>query len=162
MTVTASRVALYEGLIALAWIDHDLDASEKAALHAQIDSNLYFDEDQRARLHADVDRPVALADVWPRLTDPQDRARLVDWADELIRADGSLDDREQDAEAWMLDRLLGALDRDAIGRDLASVSADLREKARDEAADLRRYRAKFSMVAAIGRMFGQANGADTA
>ena len=31
--VTASRLALYEGMIALAWADHELHAEEKQRLH---------------------------------------------------------------------------------------------------------------------------------
>lgn len=155
MTVTDSRLALYEALIALAWVDHTLDPREKETLHDLIDGNLYFDDGQRQALHLGVDTPVALDAVWPRLTDGQDRARLVDWANAIFASDGEVCDDEHEVGVRLLERHLRTLDRERVAADQAALGEEQRIRAAEEAKALRAYRRQFSLAGAIRRVFTQ-------
>lgn len=151
--VTASRLALYEGMIALAWADHELHAEEKQRLHDLIDHNSFFSDAQRAELHRMVDVKVDLALIWPRITHPQDRARLIDIANAIFASDGERCDMEQMLQSEMLSQHLSTLDVSAIRSDLDTLSQEQRAQREADAEELRNYAREFSLVSLIGKQF---------
>ena len=104
--LTDSRLAMYEGIISLAWADHSLHENEKAGLHQLIDANPRFTDDQRNRLHNMVNERRDLADIWERITDKYDRAYLLDTANYIFTQDGVYTEREQEIyETFLADHL---------------------------------------------------------
>ncbi len=151
--LTESRFALYEGFIALAWADGALDVRERDELRALIDGNLTATPAQKAQLHAALDQPIAVEDVWPRLTEPQDRARLLDMASTLFTLDGVVCEDEQETGEAFLRRHLKSLDMDRIEQELSALREAQLDAKRKEAEALREYRKQFGLIAAFKRFF---------
>ena len=131
--VSDSRLALYEGLISLAWVDERLDPAEKIVLEDIFAQHHGLTDEQRVALTRDITTPVRLADIWPRLTDPQDRARFLDMADVIFKSDGEVDDSEADIYAVKLAKHLGTLDLDGVKRELDDLRTELTEADKKEA-----------------------------
>jgi len=151
--LTQSRYAIYEGLIALAWADHELHEDEKATLHGLIETNRYMTDEQRDRLHKAVDRRIEITEVWPRLTDVQDRARLIDMANIIFSSDGEFCELEQGAKKTIVSRHLRTLDMAAIQADFETLSAEQAVARERHAEEMKAYRRKYSLMGAVERLF---------
>lgn len=151
--LSPSRFALYEGFVALAWADHVLTEEEQDLLHVLIDRNVYATAAQKDTLHEIVSTPVAMSDVWPRITDAQDRARLIDMAQELFVADGV----KCETEAAMADQLaawhLADVNAPAVLRELADHAKVCPQEREAEREAMRAYRRRFSLVGYAERLF---------
>lgn len=140
---------MYEGMIALAWADHALDAQEKQGLHDLIDSNTYFSDQQRAKLHEDVDQQITIEGVWPRITEKKDRARLLDIAGVIFMKDGKLCETEQELYNTFLEKHLSTLDNEATLKEIREMAAQQKAARAQQQADLEEYAKRFSLVERI-------------
>lgn len=150
--VSDSRLALYEGLISLAWADERLDTSERLVLEDIFAQHAGLSDEQRVTLVRDVDRPRPLADIWPRMTDIQDRARFLDMADVIFKSDGEVAEAETDLYAVKLAKHLGTLDLDRITRDLDQLRIDISEQNKKEAETYRDYAKNFGLFAYLKKL----------
>ena len=116
-----SQFAMYEGMIALAWLDHTLDPSEKEELHNLIDWNINLSDQQREQLHKDVDVKIRIEDVWPRITDKQDRAHLLNIAINIFNQDGEYCALEQSAFNLMREAHISTINIAALQQDIAQL-----------------------------------------
>jgi uncharacterized tellurite resistance protein B-like protein len=144
--VSNSRFALYEGLIGLAWADHVLHDSEREALHELIDGNRFFSDEQRAELHARIDTREELSTIWTRITEPQDRARLIDWANTIFGADGEFADVEKTLLARKRAKHLETLDMPAIRDAFNALRAEQEESDAANDAAMAAYRERYSLL----------------
>ncbi|MEM9234726.1 MAG: hypothetical protein AAGA69_10895 [Pseudomonadota bacterium] len=152
--VTDSQFALYEGLISLAWADESLDPGEQAVLEDIFARHRGLSADQRQALSRDIQTPRPLADIWPRLTDPQDRARFLDLADVIFKADSYVDETEAAIYAAKLAKHLGTIDTDLIERDLSALRREQQLADKKEAEDHRAYAQDFGLLGYIKRVVG--------
>jgi hypothetical protein len=137
--MTESKLAMYEGMIALAWADHALSPEEKAELHALIDSNPKFSATQRTELHTMVDRKVLLENIWPRVTEAVDRAHLLDMAASIFHYDGTYDASEREVYDAFLKQHLATIDVTKITEDVRMLAADLASQRAHENEALEAY-----------------------
>lgn len=156
--LTDSRLAMYEGIISLAWADHSLHENEKAGLHQLIDANPRFTDDQGNRLHNLVNDRCDLADVWERITDKYDRAYLLDTANYIFTKDGLYTESEQDAYDVFLADHLNSINANDTERELRNMAITLKTR-RLEAEKVAQQQAKqafdeqFSIVKRIKKIF---------
>ena len=153
--VTDSRFAIYEGLIALAWTDGVLHSDEEAVIRSLIDSHHHFSEEQRQSLHDAVTCRTRISDIWPRITGKQDRARFLDYADMIMKADGVVHEREDTLYSIKLAKHLGTLDVDAITRELTDYRMELNEQDIRRAEEDRLYASQYGLVGFVKRLFGR-------
>lgn len=145
----SSKLALYRGLISLAWADHELHADEKSKLHEIIAEHRDLSVEDRAKLHLEVHTRTPLAMVWDDITDPQDRARLIDMANIIFQQDGDFCDDERELIESFQKKHLKSIGVDAIKTDLSSFSV---EQAKQREIDREAYRAWASQYGLIGRL----------
>ena len=145
----SSKYPLYRGLIALAWADHELHADEKAALHDSIDAHVGLTVEERAVLHSEVDLNVQLESVWGDITDPQDRARLIDMSNIIFQQDGDFCEDEQELIDRFTAQHLASIGSDKIRSDLSAFS---KEQAEQREADRRAYKEWASQYSIMGRL----------
>jgi uncharacterized membrane protein YebE (DUF533 family) len=98
---TPSHVAMLRGAIAMAWADGSLDPDEQQRLHAFIDQNTQLSPAQKDMLHAEIDAPVTLDQVWSQITEAQDRAHLINIATLIFWEDEHYSEAERKAYAQM-------------------------------------------------------------
>ncbi|MAP94457.1 MAG: hypothetical protein CMK07_05845 [Ponticaulis sp.] len=149
----SSRFALYRGVIALAWADHELHDDEKTKLHDIITLHQGLSDEQRASLLKMVDEPVTMDEIWPDITSAQHRARLIDLANLMFQQDGVICDSERELYDRFLAKHLNSLDQAAIARDIDELinrQADLREQ---READLKDYARQYSLIEKIKGVF---------
>lgn len=132
MQITPSKLAMYEGLIALAWVDAPIHEENHKRLFDMIYDNRLLSEDQRQKLLDMLNQPVRLDDVWPRITDPQDRAYLLDYAPTIFLKDGNYSPEERALHAEFMAKHLATLDGKMMHIALSAFSEELKEKSKLE------------------------------
>jgi hypothetical protein len=145
-SMTDSRLAMYEGMIALAWADHELAEDEKQGLRELIDGNPRFTDAQREKLHSDVDRKITLDSVWPRITEKQDRAHLLDVAGMIFLKDGEYSSAEKGLYDDFLAKHMASIDAESVIEEMRSMTGRLRAQREIEQQELEEYAAQFSLV----------------
>lgn len=148
-----SKLALYRGLIALAWADHELHADEKSTLHEIISSHRDLTEDQRATLHDEVDHRVTLSDIWGQITDPQDRARLIDMANIIFQQDGDFCEDERALIEKFQAKHLQSIGLHSIEKDLASFTEEQARQREIEREELKAWVNQYGMFGRIKAAF---------
>lgn len=119
-------MAMYEGIIALAWADHELADAERQKLKMLVDQNPHLSDEQRARLYHEIEHRIALSEIWPRITSKQDRAYLLDIAEMIFHSDGDFCAREQSLYHEFYARHMATLDSDATMQELQQMAMQLR------------------------------------
>lgn len=152
-TIT-SKFALYQGLIALAWADHDLHEDETRILTEIIDSHQGLTAYQRDQLHHQIRQPTSPKEIWPYITDPQDRARLIDMANIIFQQDGEFSINEKEVIERFTAAHLSSIQAGQIEADLDAFSDEQTERRKLEREELREYASKYSFMAGMKRMFG--------
>ena len=147
--IANSRFHMFQGVIALAWADHVLTDEEKQGLHSIITNNAHMSEDQKAQLHGNVDIKINLSDIWPNITDKQDRANLLDLAHSIFLKDGKLCATEQELYDNYLAAHMDTLDEKAIMQELVQMAENQRKARAKEEKELAEYAKQFSMVERI-------------
>lgn len=140
---------MYEGIISLAWADHVLTEDERAALQQMINDNPRFTPEQRELLKAEIDKPVQLKDVWPRITDKYDRAYLLDSANVIFMQDGKFCEDEKETYDTFLAKHLDSIESHETLREIQEMAKELRMKRKLEEAA-----AKAEAQAAFADRFG--------
>lgn len=148
-----SRYAMYEGLIALAWADHELHKNEREALNTIIENHRGLSDEQRAQLKIDVETKVTLNEVWPRITNAQDRARLIDLAVVIFKQDGEYTADEREVKDAALAQHLEQINGNVIVADLRAYRDEQIEKNKLHAAEMEEYRKRFSLIEMIHSRF---------
>lgn len=151
--VTDSQLALYEGLIALAWTDGVFSHYEKVVIRSLINDHRDFNDNQRHLLRESLQRRTPLCDIWPRITNKQDRARFLDYADMVMKADGVVDPNEEEIYRAKLAKHLGTLDVDSIKRDLDAYRVNLTEAQAEESKAYRDYAMEYGLIGFLKRLF---------
>ena len=151
--ITESRLAMYEGIVALAWADHELDVAEKEKLHELINQNPHFTDEQRAKLHLDVDNHAMLADIWPRITEKRDKAHLLNIASVVFLKDGKYCADEKELYDTFLAKHLATLDSESMMSEIREMAIAMRDKLELEEAEMEEYARQFSLVERIKRFF---------
>ena len=95
MGFAIDRITAVEAIIALAWADGNLCESEKQALHRIIDQTDLLDDEQKTHLHQQIGIYLNIDEIWPKLTNPQDRSYVLNAANMLFHADGEYCGQEQ-------------------------------------------------------------------
>ena len=145
----SSKISLYRGLIALAWADHELHADEKATLHDIIDAHVGLTDEDRAVLHSEVDINVQLESVWSDISDPQDRARLIDMSNLIFQQDGEFSDDERALIDTFSSKHLASIGAESIRSELGAFSE---AQAEQREADRRAYKEWASQYSLMGRL----------
>ena len=148
-----SKLAFYRGLIGLAWADHELHSDEKQALRDVISHHRDLSETDRNRLLSEVDEPISLETVWPEITDPQDRARLIDMANAIFQKDGEICDHEWDLIETFRAKHLSSIGIESIKADLASFAGEEKQRNDNERQEIRDWARQYSLVEQIKGMF---------
>lgn len=92
---TDSEFSMLRGAIALAWADDKLTAKEREQLKLYIAQNASISEEQRRTLMQDIKQKTSIKDVWDHITDRQDRAHLIDIAENIFLKDGTYSPKEK-------------------------------------------------------------------
>ena len=122
---TESHYAMFRATIALAWADHELDAGERERILVYIEHNKQLSASQKEQLREEVNRPVRLDEVWPQITDLQDRAHLLNIADVIFWEDGSMCHSEREVYEKIKEAHMATLDVAAIRADIADYRRQL-------------------------------------
>jgi hypothetical protein len=131
---TDSQIAMWRGAIALTWVDRDMHDTERARLLQYFSDNIYLTDTQRAQLVADLDQPIALQDVWDAITNPQDRAHLIDIAPSLFATHGAPTPAEKAVYDKMMADQMATIDTNALEGELAAITAHIPAERAEEAA----------------------------
>lgn len=149
--VTESRLAAYEGIIALAWADHDLDAQEQEKLETMIRGNQHFTDQQREQLTADVKEKTSLTTIWPRITEKRDRAFLLNVADTIFYKDGHYSSDERTLYNEYFNQHMATVDSEAVMEDIRQLALAQRAERAVQMAELEEYADQHSFTSRIGR-----------
>ena len=149
----ASKLALYRGLIALAWSDHELHPDEKETLHHIINTHQGLCDADRSDLNNQVDHPVSLDTIWADISNPHDRARLIDMANTIFQQDGAICDNERDLIETFQARHLASIDADRIASDLKAFTAEEQAQREKDREMYREWARQFSLVERVKAIF---------
>lgn len=131
--ITESKFAMLRGLIALVWADNKLVAEERIRIETYINYHLHLLPEQRAQLLAELESGLAMKDIWPSITDAQDRAELLDLASALFHADGARCDAEKALYEELLSLHLKTLDVTHIEAEIKQMAETAKKnRAREE------------------------------
>lgn len=122
-------MALWRSAVGLAYADHKLTDEERDILH-EFFSHQELSEEQLKILDDDIENNVNLDETFEQITDPRDRAHLINIARVLFYADGHFCEKEQELLAELHRRHLDSLDTDFIfseARDKAIEEKELIE-----------------------------------
>lgn len=109
MAADDSKIAMFKAMIACAWADGVLEEAERKKLMKYISGNKYLDDAQRAELTAAIDQKISLDEVWSDITNPADRAYLIDVAREIFWVDGVFAAEEKALHDDMMVRFMDEL-----------------------------------------------------
>ena len=130
---TDSQIAMWRGAIALAWANSKLDEGEKQKLQEYVKDNEFLSDAQRAQLMADTEHPITLDSVWVTITDPVDRAHLIDIAPTLFTSDGTYTADEHAVYDKMFAEQMASVDTKGVQQDVAAIKSHIPvEMAEDE------------------------------
>ena len=137
---TDSQIAMWRGMIALAWADRGVDDGEKTRLLEYFRNNIYLSDSQRAQLAKDMDQPIELKDVWGSITDTQDRAHLIDIAPSLFATHGSPTPKERAVYEKMCADQMATVDTKKLESEFDKIKAEIPVEQAEEDAE---YKSEF-------------------
>ncbi len=130
-TVSASRMAMYEGLIALAWANGPINEAKRQKLTSIFTENRLLTEDQRQFLFSRIEEKVLMEAIWPHITEPQDRAYLLDFAERIFWLDGEYSELERNVYQEYLEHHLTSIGFDEAQTVMKAYAAELAAKRKD-------------------------------
>ncbi|TAE79550.1 MAG: hypothetical protein EAZ74_06370 [Alphaproteobacteria bacterium] len=130
-----SYVAMFHGAIALAWHDSILAQQEQQQLHTLIEKNIKLSSQQKQELAAGITQPLSLTDIWSRITDPLDRAHLINISMLIFWNDGDYCDHEERAYDFMYEQHHETLDIAGLRAEIASMANESRARIEREESD---------------------------
>lgn len=150
--LTDSRFAVYEGMLALAWADHNLSEDEKQLFHRLVDGNIYMNKHQLQTLHEKINHKAAIEDIWPRITEKRDRAFLLNLADTMFHADGEYCESEQALYNFLHEKHMDTLDTEAVMREISHLAMQQQAEREELRREMASYQEHYSMPHRIGRL----------
>ncbi|TAE33302.1 MAG: hypothetical protein EAY65_05225 [Alphaproteobacteria bacterium] len=130
-----SYVAMFHGAIALAWHDSILAQQEQQQLHTLIEKNIKLSSQQKQELAAGITQPLSLKDIWSRITDPLDRAHLINISMLIFWNDGDYCDQEERAYDFMYEQHNETLDIAGLRAEIAVMANESRTRIEREESD---------------------------
>jgi len=152
--ITQSRIALYEAMISLAWVDHQLSEEEIEGLVELIDGNDLLTDDQKMTLKSEIDKKSSLKSIWPRLTEAQDRAHLLNMANHIFSEDGEVSGDENTTYQKFLAKHLSSINADQVISDMGAYAAEMRHQDVKTEAQIKDYASQFGLINQLKRLFG--------
>jgi len=149
---TESQIAMWRGAIALTWANRTMDEDEKAQLLEYFKNNIYLTEAQRAQLIKDMDQKIELRDVWGSITDPQDRANLIDIAPTLFSKHGTPTAEERALYDKMFADEMAKVDNKKLQEEIGAIKARIPVERAEYRAEYEKEFNKFNMWGAVGRL----------
>ena len=142
-----SKLAMWKSLIALAYVDGELEPQEKAVLLEYIRGSK-LPEDMKAELISSIDTPHEFADMFSHVSSPEDRAHVISTALVLFHSDADF----EPAERKLFD-LLSAQQRELV--DYTGAQKQARDYvAQFKIDDANAARAEYAKGGRIMRMVG--------
>lgn len=92
--ITASRFYMWRAIFALAHVDNVVTREERSFMNDVL-GKVEFSADQRRTLEADMELGQNVADMFARVTDPEDRNKFFYFARMLVWSDGDFGAQEQ-------------------------------------------------------------------
>lgn len=123
---TESRFSMLRGIVALACADGQISREEREQIETYIDNNAELSAEQRRTLRADLGSKIGVNDVWDKITDPQDRAHLINIAENIFLKDGTYSAAEKASYDRIYSQHRATLDMSAIVEDMRSTLAKQR------------------------------------
>jgi uncharacterized membrane protein YebE (DUF533 family) len=108
ISITDSRFAMWRAAVALAWVDGRMKHEEIELLNNSAQINAFTDE-QKKIFENDLKTPLKLNDVFSQITDPRDRAHLINFARRLFHTDLDFSKSEEMVLKDLTDRHLQML-----------------------------------------------------
>lgn len=131
-----SYMAMFLGAIALLWADGKLSDEEREKMHQLIDGNVELSPNQKELLKQDVETPVKLGDVWDKISEPHDRAHLINIAQMLFWADGAYCHSEEEVYHKMKEKHLATLDVGSLQAEMDSLLIEQKQRLTKEEKEL--------------------------
>jgi uncharacterized tellurite resistance protein B-like protein len=151
--ITQSRLALFEAMIALAWADHELSEDEIEGLSELIEANELLTDEQKQKLHSEIENRSSLETIWPRITEIHDRAHLFNIANTIFSEDGEVSESEKSAYEKFLNKHLSSINAKEIIADLSSASKEIRWQDEQASEEIKDYASQFGLVNQLKRLF---------
>jgi hypothetical protein len=129
-----SYVAMFRAAIALAWHDTLLAQQEQQQLITLIERNIKLSATQKKELLGAIEQPASLQSLWNHVTDPLDRAHLINISMLLFWNDGEYCDHEERAYEFMNEQHNKTLDIAGLRAEIAAMAQGARERIEHEEA----------------------------
>ncbi|NET71353.1 MAG: DUF533 domain-containing protein [Sphaerospermopsis sp. SIO1G2] len=123
-----SYIAMFRGMLALAWADGVLEEEERTVLMRYIDKNQYLSEEAKKTLRASIDQPVHMNNVWDDITDPHHRAHVINVSSTVFHADEELETSESELHRFMMETHMSSIDAEKIEQDVRQYAMELRTR----------------------------------
>ena len=151
--ITQSRLALFEAMIALAWTDHELSEDEIEGLSELIEANELLTEEQKQKLHSEIENHSSLESIWPRITEIHDRAHLLNIANTIFSEDGEVCESEKSTYEKFLNKHLSSINAEQVIADLSSAATEIRRQDEQASEEIKDYASQFGLVNQLKRLF---------
>ncbi len=122
-----SKVSLFKAAISLTWADGNVSQEERERLHSYINQNIHLSDEDRAELIKNLDEKINIDDALKHITDPQDRAYLIDIASSIFAIDGIYCDDEKMLYEKIFEHHLKTIDVDALKKEIAQWGIQTRK-----------------------------------
>lgn len=132
MTNTNSHFQMYRGALALFWADGQFTQSEINKFIELVENSIRLTKEQKDLLNTDITTHIKIADVWPQITDPMDRAHLINIANMLFWQDGAFCHTEREVIEKLEREHLSTLKTDELERDLEFMARNARAMWKEE------------------------------
>lgn len=120
--VTSSKFAMWRTAVGLAYSDHELTQDEVALLHDAW-QNYDFSDEQRAQLEQDLELGVDVKTVFAQITEPQDRAHLINFSYQLFHIDGGFSALEAKISDVLQSRHKDTIDMRAVRAEMSASAS---------------------------------------
>lgn len=136
MSVSESRFNMWRGVVAFAHADHKVEPEERKFITQYFES-VPFSHDQQLQLLEELEDAQDLNDIFPKITEAEDRSEFILFARMMCWADGDLHHQEEEILKRMNGEIIRQIDLDNIMRqtDAAAREAHKRLESPDDGVD---------------------------
>lgn len=138
MSATQSQVAMFRGLVAMAWADHALSAEEQQRFETLVNNNVLLSASQKQQVVEEIHTPVHIDLVWPQITDKHDRAHLLNVASTIFVQDGEYCEDEKAIYEKIYASHMSSLPQAELEKDIIAMAQA--QRLRSEAYKEERYK----------------------
>jgi tellurite resistance protein len=140
--ISESLFNMWRCVIVLAHADGEVQAEERAYIEriiANLDRVYGLTPEQKNAFDSDLKTPGNLKELLPLVTEPQDRASLVYFADIIVWADGTLSEEEEKLLKQLRDDQMSKVD---MNRTRVQIEADRIKRAVEHDTETKKLRAE--------------------